>query len=112
MIMLFFGILLYTHSQTYTYTHSDIQIHAHTHTVPNTHSTKQLMAIDKNNVDRVHEILSKHMHNKAKAKELCLADVRRLPGSEVTECPLLTAASSEDPAVLLCMIEKHDVSYA
>ena len=68
----------------------------------------QLIAVDRNNPEKVHDILVKQVHNKAKARDLCTSDIKRLP-SEVVDCPLLLAATLDDPTIIKYMVEKHEV---
>ncbi len=73
-----------------------------------THGQPLLIAIDANNRSKVHEILAGQLRNKNKIRDVCTADIRRLP-SEVVDCPLLLAASLPDPTILRYMCVKHQV---
>ena len=56
----------------------------------------------------MHDILAKQVHNKTKARDLCISDIKRLP-AEVVDCPLLLAATLDDPTIIKYMVEKHEV---
>ncbi|KAK2185600.1 hypothetical protein NP493_230g03042 [Ridgeia piscesae] len=69
----------------------------------------ELIAIDRNTPEKVHDILAKQIHNKTKSRDLCTSDIKRLP-AEVVDCPLLLAATLEDPTIIKYMVEKHEVN--
>lgn len=73
-----------------------------------THGPHLLVAIDNNDHAKVHEILSLQVKNKAKIKEVCVSDVKRL-ASENVDCPLMLAAVIPDPAIIKYMVTKHAI---
>ena len=73
-----------------------------------THGPYLISAIEKNDHQKVHEILAKEIRNKEKIREICTANLKRL-ASEHTECPLLLAAQLPDPSIIQYMVGNHNV---
>lgn len=73
-----------------------------------THGSLLISAIEKNDHEKVHEILVKHVRNKDKIKELCISDVKRLT-SDHTDCPLLLTAELPDPSIIKYLVGNHQV---
>ena len=74
-----------------------------------THGPYLLHAIETNNQEKVHDILTKEIRSKEKRKELCVSEVRRMT-SEHVECPLMAAASLPDPGIVQFMCGPIDAN--
>ena len=71
-----------------------------------------LLAIERNDSDKVREILTTQVRSPDKIRQICTSAICR-PPSEVVDVPLFAAAALDDPALVTYLVETHgvDVNY-
>ena len=74
-------------------------------TVIKDYGTEILNAIRENNLQRLKQILEKHLGSDKKIEKLCTSDIKHKPSKKFA-CPLILATRQDDPRILKYMLDK------